>query len=79
MQCSSGSAKCDSSMVRIMLCNEHMPIESAHFRDCEYSYASKASCSDRQYLSLCYVSLKSCVCCALQTEECNIARQNVSL
>ena len=53
-------------------------VEAAHLRNCEDTNCSEGTCSNRKNFSVCDVSTNLCVGCALQTEECDIARNDVT-
>ena len=64
--------------MRIIAFDQNMTVKSSHLRNCENSNGSKGACRHRKYFSLCNISAQLAVCRTLQTEECNISRDNVS-
>ncbi len=55
-----------------------MAVESSHLRNCKDTDGTKASCSNRKYFTVCYVSTKFGICGTLKTEECDVSRNNIA-
>ena len=62
-----------------ILFNQHMAVKSSHFRNCKYTNGAEGTCCNRKNLSLCNVGSELTVSRALQTEERNISRCDISL
>ena len=71
--------ECNSSVMREVLLDQYVAIESAHLRNRKDTDGSERSCCNRKNLSMCNVSTKLCICGTLQTEECDISRSDISL
>lgn len=78
-QCFSIMAKCNCSMVRVVAFDQDMTVEPFHFRNCKDTNTAKRSGCYRKDLSICHICAQLAVCSALQTEEGNIARSQISL
>ena len=68
-------SECNRTVMREVLFDQYMTIESAHFRNCEDSDCSEGTCCYRKNLALCDVSAQFCVRCALQTIEGDVSRE----
>ena len=66
-------------MVRIVLLDQHMPIETSHLRNGEHADTAEGSGGHRQHLSLCYVGAKPIVRRGLQAVECDVPGDDISL
>ena len=78
VKCFSEMSKCNSSVMRIISFDQHVAVETSHFRNCEYTDASEGFCSYRKDFALSNVRRQDVVSRALQTEECDVARDDVS-
>ena len=72
-------AECNSSMMRIVLLNQNMTIESSHLRNCEDTDGTEGFGCYRKNLALCHISAELAVCGTLQTIESDVARCDISL
>ena len=61
----------DRCMMRIILLNKYVTIETTHFRNSEYADGAEGSCPYRKDLTLCNISTELCICGALQPEDCS--------
>ena len=71
-------AKCYRNMMRETLLNEHMTIESAHFRNGKDADAAKGIRGCRQDFTLRNIGSKLTVRSALQTEERDVPLGNIA-
>ena len=71
--------KSNSSMVWEILFDQYMAVKSSHFRNCKYTNGTEGTGCNRKNLSLCNIGSELTVSRALQTEECNISRCDISL
>ena len=70
--------ECNCTVVRIILLNQYVTVEAAHFLDCEYTDSTEGLSSYVKNFTLCNVCTKDVIRCGLQTEECDIARKNIA-
>ena len=55
-------AECNSSMMRIVLLDQNMTIESSHLRNCEDTDGTEGFGCYRKNLALCHISAELAVC-----------------
>ena len=55
----------NSAVVRIVALDQHVAIESAHFRNSEYADTAEGLGCNRKYLTLSDVSAQLVICCGL--------------
>lgn len=67
------------TVVREVVLDKDVTVESAHLRDSEYADAAKGSCSYRKDLTLCNISPELSVSCRLKSEECDVAGNDIAL
>ena len=59
------------TVMRIVLLDENVSVESAHFLDAEDTDSTEGSCSYRKDLALCSVGSECSIGSGLKSEECN--------
>ena len=69
----------NSSVMRIILLDQNMTVESSHFRNCEDTDGTEGFGCYRKNLALCHISAELAVCGTLQTIESDVARCDISL
>ena len=72
-------SECYCTVMWVSSLDQHVAVETSHFRDSEYTNCSKGTSCNRKNLAMCDVSTKFVVSCALQTIECDISRFNCLL
>ena len=72
-------AECNSTVVREVLLDKEVSVESAHLLDSENADAAEGLSSNRENLTLCNVSSDLSVRCRLQSVECDVAGNDVAL
>ncbi len=72
-------AERNRAVVRIVLLNENMAIETAHFLDCEHAAAAEAAGCDIKNLAFRNIRTEDAFRVALQTIEGDVGRRNVTL
>ena len=71
--------KHNGAVMREILSDQPVTVESAHFLNRKYTDAAKALCCHRKYLTFRCIGTKLVVGSGLQTVECDLARNNVAL
>ena len=71
-------SECNGSVMRIAFFDQLMTIESSHLRNREDTDATEGTGSNRKYLTVCHISTQFSIRGALQTEECDISRYDIS-
>ena len=66
-------------MVGVVLLDEHMAVEAAHFRDGEHADAAEGAGGNRQDLALGHIGPQLAVRGALEAEEGDVAGDDVAL
>ena len=74
-----GVLECDARMVRLLLADQHIPIEARHFGYCEHRDTAEGLGIDRQDLTVCNIAPKLAARGALQAEEGHLAGTDGSL
>ncbi len=69
----------NSTMMREVLLDQYMTVETTHLIDRKNTDGTEGTCFHRENLAVCDVSTKLSVSRALQTEECDISRNDISL
>ena len=67
------------AVMREVALDQDMTVEALHLRNREYTDASEGMSSHRQNLAICNIGTQSVICGALQTEEGDVARNNIAL
>ena len=53
------------TVMRIILLDQYMTIESAHLRNCEYTDTAEGLGCYRKYFSFCHICTQNTICCTL--------------
>ena len=68
----------NGSVMREILLDQYMTVETSHLRDREDADGTKGTGRYRKYFALCNVCAKNVVGSALQSEKCNVPRHDVA-
>ena len=79
IQCLAMMSECNCSVMREAALDQYVTVETSHILDCEYTDAAEGLRCYRKYFALCYICTQDIVCGALQTVECDVARNDVTL
>src|SRR5574344_116335 len=79
VKCPAEMSECNCAVMRVILFYKHMTIKTSHLVNCKYTYSSERTGLHRQNFALCDIRTKLCVGGALKSEECDVARSNISL
>ena len=71
-------SECNGSVMRISFFDQFMAIESSHLRNREDTDTTEGTGCNRKYLTICHISTQFSIRGALQTEECDISRYDIS-
>ena len=71
--------ECNCAVVREVLLDKEVSVESAHLLDSENADAAERLSSNRENLTFCNISSDLAVRCGLQSVECDIAGSDVAL
>ena len=67
------------AVMREVALDQDMTIEALHLRNREYTDTSEGMGCHRQNLAVCNIGTQLVICSALQTEEGDVARNNIAL
>ena len=72
-------SECNRSVMRIILLDQNVTVETSHLMNGKYANASERPGCNRKDFSLCHIRAQLIVGSGLQAVECDIARCNISL
>ena len=71
-------SECYCSVMWVSSLDQYMTVETSHFRNSEYTDRTKGFRCNRKNFTMCNISTKFVISCALQTIECDISRYDIS-